>query len=344
VKHYLLFVSKAYSFGIMRPLAQAIAEQGDQACWFAHGLSAEGFLQDGDCLLTDIEQVRALDPRAVFAPGNWVPDFFPGVKVQVFHGFGIEKKGHFRIRGFFDLYCTHGPLTTSRFNQLRDRHRHFSVVETGWPKMDPLFVPTQAAEDLRAETDRPIVLYAPTFSPSLTSTQALSSEIQRLSGMQNYRWLVKFHPKTAAETVRVFTAMQSDSLQVCSDADILPLLQAADVMLSDTSSVVTEFLLLDKPVVTYRTSQPSDHVFDIDAPAQLEAALDHALTRPPGLMEAGRDYVRAMHPYHDGLSSQRVLQATEQFIADGDQELVAKPLNLKRRLHVRRQMHYYRWR
>ena len=227
---YLLFVSKAYSFAILRPLAQAIAAQGDEYAWFVHGVADAERAIGSDRLLGDVAQVRAFDPQAVFVPGNWVADFFPGVKVQVFHGFGIEKQGHFRIRGFFDLYCTHGPLTTTGFNELRRRHRHFSVVETGWPKVDPLFTPTEAAARLRAENELPIVLYAPTHSPSLTSAPALQGEIDRLSRTGRYRWLVKFHPKVDSGVLSAFAAMQNEHLQLFQPADILPALQAESML------------------------------------------------------------------------------------------------------------------
>ena len=85
----------------------------------------------------------ALRPRAVFSAANWVPTFVSGAKVQVFHGFNVEKRdearGHFRVRGLFDLYCTQGPATTARFSELAAREGHFKVVETGWPKLDPVF-------------------------------------------------------------------------------------------------------------------------------------------------------------------------------------------------------------
>jgi hypothetical protein len=46
---------------------------------------------------------------------------------------------HFIIRGLFDLYCTHGPNTTGRFEELAGKSGHFRVSETGWSKLDPLF-------------------------------------------------------------------------------------------------------------------------------------------------------------------------------------------------------------
>ena len=54
-------------------------------------------------------------PDAVFVPGNWVPHFFPGVKVRVGHGFAVSgKENTFSIRGLFDIYCTLGRIRHAR--------------------------------------------------------------------------------------------------------------------------------------------------------------------------------------------------------------------------------------
>ena len=71
-----------------------------------------------------VREAVALRPRAVFSAANDVPGFIAGAKVQLFHGFNVEKRsdtrGHFRVRGQFDLYCTQGPATTGPFQALAD--------------------------------------------------------------------------------------------------------------------------------------------------------------------------------------------------------------------------------
>ena len=107
--------------------------------WYLNGDAVHSAqLSEDEKQLHSVDAVKAYQPKAVFVPGNVVPDFFPGAKVQVFHGLEWKKKGHFGIRGFFDLYCTHGPITTQRFQQLADKHGYFRVIETGWSKLDPL--------------------------------------------------------------------------------------------------------------------------------------------------------------------------------------------------------------
>ena len=155
---YLLFLNVAYSFSILRPLQAAIRRRGGVAAWFLHGLNPS-LLKPDELLLHSVDEVKRFNPRAVFVPGTWVPDFFPGIKVQVFHGLGIWKKGHFRIRGLFDLYCTHGPATTLPFQELAERYRYFRVVQTGWPKVDALFRSASATDrEKTSAVNKPVIL------------------------------------------------------------------------------------------------------------------------------------------------------------------------------------------
>src|SRR5690606_26032896 len=147
-------------------------------------------------------------------------------------GFAIEKKGHFRIRGMFDLFCTFGPLTTAPFQALARKHGWFRVVETGWPKVDPLFAALPAD---RVHGPKRI-LYAPTFSPSLTSATALAATIAGIVSRRDWHWTVKFHPKMDPELAAPLRAIRAPNLEVATAAELLPLLRQSDAMLTDTSS------------------------------------------------------------------------------------------------------------
>src|SRR3546814_8206097 len=85
-------------------------------------------LRPDEQLLTAAE-VRAWNPCAVITSSNAVPHFFPGVKVETFHGFDAGKPRHIYIRGFFDLYCTTGPRDTAAFGGLSRKLGHFTVAE-----------------------------------------------------------------------------------------------------------------------------------------------------------------------------------------------------------------------
>jgi CDP-glycerol glycerophosphotransferase (TagB/SpsB family) len=337
--NFLLFATENYALEILRPLQQAIEDAGHQAAWYFSKPVDAAWLEQLPVLET-VSSVRAFDPAAVFVPGNWVPPFFPGLKVQVFHGFGIEKKGHFRIRGFFDLYCTHGPLTTVPFERLAREHGHFRVVETGWPKVDPLF----RMRPKRAPGGRPRLLYAPTFSPSLTSAGALRDPLIELAETGSHDIVVKFHPKMDPVLADGYRKRQSARLSVSDGPSILPLMQASDLLLTDTSSVVYEYLLLERPVVTFRNARPGPQVVDFHEPQDLRQVLQQTWANRSVVVERARPVAENMHPWRDGRSSQRVLQATLEMLENPPGDLRPKPLNLWRRWQVRRRMGYYRWR
>jgi len=346
---YLLHASEVYALAVLRPLQRAIAERGGRAAWFFDGPGSR-YLREGERRLTRVDDVRAFDPHAVLVPGNQVPDFFPGVKVELFHGFSVgkrsENRGHFRVRGFFDLYCTQGPATTGPFLELARRHGHFHVTQTGWPKLDPLFAPSAAA-DARAwgfAAAAPIVLYGSTFTQGLSSAPVLLETIRDLAASGPWNWLVTLHPKMPAEVVRAYRALDGPRLRFVETDDVLPLLRAAEVMLSDTSSILHEFLVQHRPVVTFRNARPGPFLLDVRAPADVRPALERAFARPPELLRAVATQAEAIHPYRDGRSSERVIEAVHDFIAHHRQRLKAKPLNLWRRLRVRRRLGYYRWR
>lgn len=343
---YLLFVSKLYGYAIVRPVQAAIRARGDEVAWFIHGVSSE-HLRDDERQLHTVEEVMNYQPDAVFVASNWVPYFFPGAKVQLFHGFNAEKRdehvGHFRIRGDFDLYCTQGPSTTVKFQQLARKFGYFHAEETGWPKVDPLFQ-NDRQTGLREQLgiDKPIVLYTSTFSRRLTAAPRLHPTIAQLAKEGRWHWLVNLHPKMDPLIVDNYKALEGENLDFIDTDNIIPLLKAADVMVSDTSSVVFEFMLQDKPVVTCRHRNPGLHLLNIQEANELENAIDTALTHPSQLMSEARKYADWLHPYRDGRSSERVLDITETFLANDYGKLKRKPLNLRKRISVRKKLKYWR--
>jgi len=343
MRSYLLFVSQLYAFSILRPIQKAIRQRGDEVAWFMDG-PWKKYLKTDEHLLETAGAVKQYDPCTVFVPGNVVPDFFPGIKVEVFHGFNARKRksnrGHYRIRGFFDLYCTQGPDTTQYFQQLAQKHRFFRVVETGWPKMDPLFEKPLP----RKQSRRPVVLFTSTFTPRLSAAEPLRETIRDLAAIGKWKWIANFHPKMDRSVVARYQTIQSDDFKLIETDDTIPLLQEADVIVSDTSSIISEFCLQQKPAVTFRNRRPGPHLVNITDPFELAPAIEYALSTPQTLMGAIRKYNQHIHPYRDGRSSFRVLEATDRFIEQGYQDLALKPLNLVRRLKIRRQLGYYRWR
>lgn len=345
MRRYLLMGHQPYALPILRPLQAAIRAAGGEAAWFFHGEGAR-FLQADEILLKDAREAVRFRPEAVLVPGNWVPDFFPGIKVQVFHGFGtLGKKNAHKVRGLFDLYCTHGASNTPQMQEQQRRTPHFAVAETGWPKLDPLFrdFGTPFPEYLKPARDggRPVVLYAPTFTSNLTSAPALFETIRDLVATGRWHWLFNLHPKLEPEWVERYRGLAGADATFVQSPDALWALKTANVILSDTSSIVWEFLLLRKPAVTFRNGEPGPYLVDVREPGLVLPALERALARPADLMAEVEEFGDAIHPCRDGRSSERVLAAVEQFAAQGCRDLQRKPLNLWRKLQMRWRMGYW---
>lgn len=341
VSRYLLFVSELYALAILRPLQDAIRARGAEAAWFCDREALASHLRADESRLSSVRAVIEWRPDAVLVPGNWVPQFFPGLKVEVFHGFSVgkrsEARGHFRVRGAFDLYCTQGPDTTLPFQRLQSQLGFFRVVETGWSKLDPLF----RGRYVRGAATRPVVLYASTFTESITSARVLRDTIAASVRRSDWQWLVTLHPKMAPDIIESYRALQADNLRFVMTDDILSLYAQADVLLSDTSSVVPEFLTQHRPVVTFRNRKPGPHLLDVQQPDEVIPAIERALQHPEPLMNAILEYVDRIHPWRDGRSSERVLDATTHAIAAGRAGLERKPLNLWRRLQARQRLQYW---
>jgi CDP-glycerol glycerophosphotransferase (TagB/SpsB family) len=350
MKRYLFFVNAEYCYAILRPVQDVIRQRGDKAAWFVMGCSSAP-LQADEAQLHTVQAVMDYAPDAVFSPGDWVPYFFPGKKVQVFHGIARNKRGaaseaesdHYRIRGWFDLYCTHAINDTERFQGLADRLQTFHVAHTGWPKLDPFFQARERYVHARSN-DVPTVFFASTFSPSITAAPALADTIERLSTSGQWRFIVTLHPKMDASVVARYASIQHPNFEfVPAGDDFLPAMARADVMVCDTSSIMYEFMFLNKPLVTLNTRNPGPFLIDVDSPEALVGALQQALQRPADQLAAAQALCHDLHSFDDGRSSQRVMDAVEQLCAGTMGPRKTKPGNWWRKLKVRSRMGHWGW-
>jgi CDP-glycerol glycerophosphotransferase (TagB/SpsB family) len=133
-------------------------------------------------------------------------------------------------------------------------------------------------------------------------------------------------------------------LQVYDGHDTLPLLLDADALLCDTSSIISEFALLRKPVVTFRNLAPQPYMIDVATPAGVGPALELALSKPAGIIQAIDQHALDTHPWNDGCCSQRIIAATDRLVEQGLGHLKPKPRNLIRHLKMRKDLDYFRLR
>jgi len=335
-RRFLFYVEQDYSFTILRPLQTVARAAGHEVRWLLLENASASLLLPDEARAADIRAAIAFAPDAVFVPGDRVPGFLPGLKVQIFHGLNEDKRGNqYPERGLFDLYCTEGPNRTAMLAPLAQQRGYFRVVETGWLKLDAILNYPMP----KSSYDRPQILFASTFTPRLSGAEALYDEIRQLSQNDRWQWLVTLHPKMAGATMAKYRALANPNLSFFATEHTLELLHRADVMVSDNSSILQEFLLLNKPVVTFNNRDPRDCMINISEPAQLQTAIERALLPDDQLKSAIRAYGPAITPYLDGASAQRVLQAVTEMLDSGWRN--HKPRNILRNLKMRRQLGYY---
>ena len=316
-------------------MQDAALKRGHEVRWLLVENASPDLLEPGEIPVDDIESAIAYKPEVVFAPGDQMPGFIPGIKVQVFHGLNEDKRGiDYKERGLFDLYCTEGPIRTAMLKPFEKKRGHFRIRETGWPKLDALF----KEPEMRASYDRPQILFGSTFTPHLSGAEALYPEIKRLSQTGQWQWLITLHPKMASKTVARYRSLEGENLSFFGTGSVLDLLHRADVIVSDNSSILQEFLLLKKPVVTYKNRDPQACLINITKAGDLESAINRALTPDNALLKAIEAYGPSMTPFLDGASSERVLDAVEEMIQSNWKD--TKPANLWRNYKMRQRLGY----
>jgi hypothetical protein len=200
-------------------------------------------------------------------------------RINFFHG----------VAGKYDLDSpAHLPMGYQYYSRVafinRDRMERYlaagvvtpqQAVLVGYPKLDRLAnhgydgAAQRAALDLLA--DRPTALYAPTYSPA-SSLHLAGEEIVRALVRAGLNVIVKLHDRSLDPDPRYsagvdwrarFTALAGahpGRVAYVETPDASPLLAAADVMVTDHSSVGFEYLVLDRPLIVF------------DAPGLAEAA------------------------------------------------------------------------
>jgi len=318
----VLFCEHKYAISILSPLQTEIAKNNKHVVlWFVDKRNIPDFpLKDEVEWTNSMQEVYDYSPEAIFVPGNIVPYYLPGVKAEIFHGYAAEKKDHWVIRRYLDMYLTQGPFFTKPFQKLAQKYKDFEVVETGWTRQDWIFENLHTFDDYRKQLlsehqKKQIVLYAPTFSPSLTSLPAIKDALKKLVEEKDIVLLLKFHPLTKQEWVEEYKQLANENEHILwiDDHQITKYILISDLMISDTSSALYEALLLDKPVITYKNVAEDQYWLDIDNPDTLDDAFDNADSEE--FRQKRKWIIDNYDPYLDGKVAERMLNAAEDYIS-----------------------------
>lgn len=273
------------------------------------------------------------------------------------HGLGTKEAYFKDSPADADVRFTEGP---QHHKALHERYPDLNIKLSGMSKLDPLFDDTDLQIESKLQKfnipqDRQIILWAPTFYPS--SLEVLHNSVAQIANSKNYFWLLKPHHftyfprqwkyKRQKKLVNKL-AKKSENILLLppEEYSILPWLKIAEILLSDTSSVLFEMVAIDKPVIQCdkygvrlnhklspkrlykkrldrQTTAEFDYAIHIDAPEQLSPAIREAFDDPEWLSR-GRQTTRQNLFYKlDGHASDRIITTAMQLLTNKSTQITS---------------------
>ena len=290
-------------------------------------------------LTSDRRQTVAFDPDVIVMAGHAELEYFRhhlprALAVNVRHGM-IGKRVIKRLPDrasarTFDFVCVGDDEPLAAYEEAGARPLEY--WRTGYPQLDPLFR-RDPAPALPLDPSRRTVLYAPTWNLGLTSAAMLGARLVELirAGAPGANVIIKPHPvigdwrpRWMAQWARLAERERGVLLVQDTHADVTRYMLAADLLISDASSAIFEFLALDRPVVLVTNPrhrhdpayEPGSIVWgwrdlgeEVHDAARLPAAVAEALRAPDARAERRRHYGRLLFgPFTDGRNHLRVVE------------------------------------
>jgi CDP-glycerol glycerophosphotransferase (TagB/SpsB family) len=168
---------------------------------------------------------------------------------------------------------------------------------------------------LREAGKKYLVLYAPTFSPSLTSLPDMKKGLVDLVENRDVLVIIKVHPLTRQDWVDAYKELAANHKNIIwiDDFSVTKYQLMADLMISDTSSTIYEFLLQNKPVVTYRAVAKDIYWKNITDLSEICNAFDEAMFDEK-YISLRQWVIDNYDPYLDGKVAHRMLEGARDYI------------------------------
>ena len=231
----------------------------------------------------------------------------------------------------FSYILSPSPFATDKFAtawNLRETGQEYKIIEEGYPRNDSLIGVT---EGKRAEIrkalgveDKKVILYAPTWRDNQhTSGQGYTYKTEvafdRLPRELGDEYVILFRAHYLVANSFDFVRYEGFVKDVSSYGDINDLYIAADILVTDYSSVFFDFSNLGRPIIFY--------MYDLEHYANEMRGFYLSLDELPGPIvkdetalideirktedwkadDKYKEFVKRFNPYEDGNSSKRVL-------------------------------------
>jgi tetratricopeptide (TPR) repeat protein len=187
-------------------------------------------------------------------------------------GLGLASKNFLgRVRNPGDFLCAPSPAVATEIRERRGLPDN-QVWATGYPAMDLLFM---SGSDKPRANIRKTILYAPTDRSALSSVEMIGADVLELimRGRDDLDLILKPHPRHCEQPPAWLAAWKELAgrhahVTLVDDpaGDAAAFLMRADVLITDASSLMLEFLALNRPMVLITNP---DHFAD---PTHFDAA------------------------------------------------------------------------
>lgn len=228
--------------------------------------------------------------------------------VQVTHGYSDKNNSYHPLHTHADWICVCGPFQQEEYERRGVIPRRGFWL-TGYPPNDTLFSGSTAARPAKLAADRPTLLYAPTWNEEFNSVERIGRRLPEVLGaaIPEAQLIIKPHPAIPSkrpdwmELWRRQAQAPNVYLEENVHSPIAPLMLASDMMLTDVSAVIFQFLILNRPIMLYDTDHPDKERSFSYSPDGIEwrfRDLGYRFTRPESLMDilrslaAGADSLR----------------------------------------------------
>ena len=263
------------------------------------------------------------------------------IAVMVYHGIGLKQSYYTDIDDRINIRAVE---SLDRINELKG-HGHKNLVLTGFTKLDRLHnIANESTkiieQDLELNSNKKTVLYAPSFYP--TSIEKISPFLSDLS--QDHNIIIKLHAFSWEQKKYHYqnllcTELSRDNKDIYllpNEAfDIIPYYLIADILITDISSTMFEYLPLNRPIIQaecyslklkhrilsrrfwkkmdIKRQENIDFTYKIFDPENLMSRVYYALDN---IDEMSENRKNACHQYlynNDGSASLRLVDAIEEY-------------------------------
>lgn len=344
LKKILFYVERSLHLPFLEPIEEYLSLNGLAATAFSSPEFFPGTAEIPQWGLPDSQILRLQYKAPFFAkPEDFDPDVtivadachfrIPQLRNVINVGHGMICKGAFytdseitRRENLSQMLLVPGPLHRRR---LQD-NVFIPIKLTGFIKSDQLFGPKaqtreQFCSRMGIDPAKRIVLFAPTYNPELSAMHCLQEGIRKVADKDTVL-LIKLHNMTEDRFKELYAniAAANPNIFYLEDADYSGMMHAADLMISDVSSIFIEFLLLDKPVILFNNPRlkefplyreqdieymTRDAAVLVDSLETLRQAVLAELAQPQRRSEIRKRYAMALDHGRDGRSAERAGQA-----------------------------------